>query len=52
MSEYAFLDNLITLLIILFLILMIWSRIQHQRMLDTVNEIKDMFREQTEVIKK
>ena len=35
-------DTLIVVLIIVFLILIVWSRIMGQRMLDTVVEIKDM----------
>jgi len=37
----AWIDTLIVLVIIVFGMLMIWSRVQQQKMLDTLNEIKE-----------
>ena len=41
----TWLDVSIVIVIVLFLILIVWSRIMHQTMLDTVTEIKDMLKE-------
>ena len=41
----AWLDILLVVLIITFIILIVWSKIMGQRMLDTVVEIKDMIKE-------
>ena len=38
----AWLDTFLVIAIIVFLILIVWSRIMGQRMLDTVVEIKNM----------
>lgn len=37
-------DTALVIIIILFLIMIIWSRVMGQRMIDTFNEIKEMFR--------
>jgi hypothetical protein len=37
----ALLDTVLVFLIITFLILFMWSRIMHQRVIDTLNEIKE-----------
>ena len=37
-------DTVLVFSIISFLILIIWSRVQQQRMLDTLNEIKEFVR--------
>ena len=40
-----FIDMTIIIVIILFIILLVWSQVQKQRMIDTVIEIKDMIKE-------
>lgn len=40
----TWLDTTLVILIITFIILMIWSKLQHQEMLDTLNEIRDFIR--------
>jgi hypothetical protein len=40
----TFLDTALVVLIITFIVLMIWSKLQQQRMLDTLNEIRDFVR--------
>lgn len=40
--SFGWTDTFIVILIVTFLILIVWSRIMGQRMLDTVVEIKDM----------
>ena len=45
-------DTLIPVGVIVFIILIVWSRVQNQSMLDTVNEIKEMFKGGTDKIKK
>ena len=37
----TWIDTALVVIIILFIILMIWSKMQQQRMLDTLNEIKE-----------
>ena len=37
-------DNILVFTIILFIILIIWRKVQDQTMLDTVNEIKDIIK--------
>jgi len=37
----SWVDSLLVISIIGFIILMIWSKLQQQRMLDTLNEIRD-----------
>ena len=37
-----FLDSFLVVTIIIFIILLVWSRVQSQTMLDTVVEIRDM----------
>ena len=41
----AFLDVSLVVIIILFIILLVWSRVQSQSILDTVVEIKDIVSE-------
>ncbi len=40
----SWLDTTLVFGIITFIILMIWSKLQQQRMLDTLNEIKDFIK--------
>ena len=37
----TWLDTALVILIIVFIVLMIWSKMQEQRMIDTLNEIKE-----------
>jgi len=39
------LDMTIIVVILVFIILLVWSQVQKQRMIDTVIEIKDMIKE-------
>lgn len=41
----AWLDTLIIVLLLTFIGLLVWSRVQHQTMLDTIKEIKQIFKE-------
>jgi len=44
MAEEQLMQNGIALLVIVFIILLVWSRIQNQRMIDTVKEIRDIMK--------
>lgn len=39
----AFIDTIVTISILLLLMLVMWSKVMKQTMLDTINELKEMF---------
>ncbi len=40
----SFIDTALVVSIITFIVLMIWSKLQQQKMLDTLNEIKEFIK--------